>query len=85
MLGRQQNNIKGARTDPIDPLLGSMMPVMTSRTGWVVGEVSEGVGVLGRQQDNIDGVRTDPTDALLGSMTAKFLAAFTLVELPEKF
>ena len=75
MLGRQQNNIKGARTDPIDPLLGSMMPVMASRTDWVVGEVPKGVGVLGRQQDNIDGVRTNPTDALLGSMTAKFFGS----------
>ena len=36
---RQQNNIKGARTDPIDPLLGSMMPEMMSRTDWLVGEV----------------------------------------------
>ena len=60
MLGRQQNNIKGARTDPIDPLLGSMMPVMTSRTDWVVGEVPEGVGVLGRQQDNIKGYALIP-------------------------
>ena len=72
MLGRQQKNIKGARTDPIDPLLGSMMPVMASRTDWVVGEVPKGVGVLGRQQNNIDGARIDPTDPLLGSMTEKF-------------
>ena len=33
VLGRQQNNIKGTRTDPIDPLLGSMMPVMGSPAG----------------------------------------------------
>ena len=60
MLGGQQNNIKGARTDPIDPLLGSMMPVMASRTDWVVGEVPVGVGVLGRQQDNIKGYALIP-------------------------
>ena len=34
LLRRQQNNIKVARTDPIDPLLGSMMVKMMSCAEW---------------------------------------------------